>query len=373
MSRNSPMLTRHPAANGAAADAPPADAAAAAWFARRDAGLSADEERALQHWLAADPSHGAALARLDAAWTAFGQPARTGSADELLRELAARATRRRRRLGAAAAGFVLLFALQALWRLPRPGDLAADIPATATILGPERRVLPDGSVVLLKGGAQIVEAFSATVRRVELRGGEAMFAVAKNPLRPFVVVAGDVAVRAVGTAFAVGLGGEAVDVLVTEGTVAVNLGASRAPGAAADGPGEAGTPPSAGRRFPASTVEAGQRLVAEFARPVPVLKVTPVGASELKERLAWRNRRVRFSGTPLAEVVALFNREASGSTEARLVIEDPALMAVRVSGVFQTDNVEAFVLLLEAGFGVKAERSESTITLRQSTPAPKTS
>ena len=54
------------------------------------------------------------------------------------------------------------------------------------------------------------------------RSGEAYFTVAKNPGRPFVVAAGGVGVRAVGTAFNVRLDSDAVEVLVTEGRVQVS-------------------------------------------------------------------------------------------------------------------------------------------------------
>jgi len=43
---------------------------------------------------------------------------------------------------------------------------------------------------------------------------------------------------------------------------------------------------------------------------------------------------------------------------------------MRVSGIFQTDNTEAFVLLLEAGFGVTTERVGSEIRLRRAPVAP---
>jgi transmembrane sensor len=56
---------------------------------------------------------------------------------------------------------------------------------------------------------------------VVLERGEAHFQVAKNPARPFVVVARGVEIRAVGTAFSVGLESTRVEVLVTEGQVAV--------------------------------------------------------------------------------------------------------------------------------------------------------
>jgi transmembrane sensor len=355
--------------SGASPDEPAITAAAAEWFARRDAGLSIAQEQAFQRWLAADPRHRAALARLDSAWSTFGKPTRVDAADELLLELGARKQRRRRRrLSAAAATVAVLLALGALWRIPGHDEAAREIPATAMMIVPERKVLPDGSVILLKDGAQIAEGFTATVRRVELQQGEAMFEVASELSRPFVVSAGGVEVRAVGTAFSVQLAGSTVEVLVTKGKVAVGSGDEAE--STADISNDSAAPSSVGRPPSASTIEAGHRIVVETVPSRPAPKVTPVAATELDQRLAWRNRRVEFSGTPMAEAVALLNREAAGRSEVKLVIDDPALRSMRVSGIFRTDNMDAFILLLEAGFGVSAERLESTIRLRKSPAAP---
>lgn len=358
-------------------NAPPASAgspvtgairtAASAWFARRDAGFSPSEAHDFERWLAADPRHAVAFAELDSAWTTFGKPARAGVADDLVAELARRAAhRRRRRLGAAAAGVALLLALGVFWRTPPRADTAENLPATAVMLTPARRVLPDGSVVLLKDGARITTSFTAGERRIGLVQGEAMFEVAKDRARPFIVAAGGVEVRAVGTAFSVDLRRSSVEVLITEGTVAVDhVGSpSSAPVPTAAAASPAAPPP------PAALVEAGHRVVVAIAPSAPAPTVTPMAAAEIGERLAWRHRRVEFSGTSLAEAVAVLNREGAGPSAARLVIDETSLRSMRVSGIFQTDNTEAFVLLLEAGFGVTTERVGSEIRLRRAPVAP---
>lgn len=357
--------------------------AAAEWFARRDVGLDPGQQQALQNWLAADPRHGAALARLDSAWSAFGRATRTGRADDLLHELAARAGRRRRRRAwAAAAVLMVALTVVAFWRSPRSDESPRLSPGTATLLVPAKRTLPDGSVVILKDGAQIAVAFTDALRRVELKQGQALFEVAKDPARPFVVSAGGVEVRAVGTAFSIQLGRKEVEILVTEGTVAVaqeaTAGDRRLPPAGASGPPGNATvkpaPPSPTEGKPEAAadvrVNAGNRIVIEIA-PTAALppQVLPVAAAALDEWLAWRHLRVEFSGTPLAEAVALLNRHTADRPGLRLVLDDPALGSMRVSGVFRIDNTDAFVLLLEAGFGVAAERAGGTVRLHKA-PAP---
>lgn len=372
MLRNTELMFRRARKAAASPDDPATGTAAAEWFARRDAGLSTEQEQEFQHWLDSDPRHGPALARLDAAWSTFGRPARTGAADELYQELKIRATRRRRRrISVAVATLAVLFAVGSLWRVPRQIVLSTAMPQTAVILAPTRQELPDGSVVLLKEGAQIAQSFSGGFRRVELKRGEAIFEVAKDPLRPFVVSAGVVEVRAVGTAFAVEIAGRAVEVLVTEGTVLVGAG-DRAPDSSESGRGggELASSTSPAYSSAAATVEAGHRAMVDTAAPVTSPVVTPVTDTERDARLAWRNRRVEFSGTPLDEAVALLNRETVDSSRMQLDIQGSELKAMRVSGIFRTDNMDAFVLLLEAGFGVRAERSGRVITLRKEPALP---
>ena len=71
----------------------------------------------------------------------------------------------------------------------------------STVIGQMREiVLPDGSIVSLNTDSEISVAFSPTVRKICLLRGEALFDVAKNKARPFVVWAGGTQVRAVGKA-----------------------------------------------------------------------------------------------------------------------------------------------------------------------------
>lgn len=95
-----------------------------------------------------------------------------------------------------------------------------------------------------------------------------------------------------------------------------------------------------------------------------------VPGAEIDRRLSWRAHRVEFSGMPLADAVALLNREAVGRTSSRLRIADRDLDAMRVSGIFRTDSMDAFVLLMEAGFGVSVARVDETFVLSKAPSAP---
>ncbi|MFA6445570.1 MAG: FecR domain-containing protein, partial [Sterolibacterium sp.] len=229
---------------------------AAAWLSRCDAGLTAIEEAEMQAWLEADAGHAAAVAQLQATWGALDRPLKEGRAGDVLRELDRFSHRRkRRRVGAAVAGLAMLLAVGFVWRGQHPSAVPSSS-ATAVVLLPSRQTLPDGSVVELRDGARIAVDFSGVLRRVALRQGEAHFQVTKDRDRAFVVVAGVVEVRAVGTAFSVQLGESAVDVLVTEGRVAVD----RSPVTPTTG--SLASPPAP--ESPAF-VDAGNRLVMELA------------------------------------------------------------------------------------------------------------
>jgi transmembrane sensor len=259
----------------------------------------------------------------------------------LTAEVGRRVHARRRRRAVLFAGAGVAALAVGLWFFSdvRP---TVSSPRTAVVTEPRRQTLGDGSVVILREGAEIVADFSAATRRVSLRRGEAHFAVEKDPTRPFVVSANGVEVRAVGTAFSVGLGGASVDVLVTHGRVAVEP-ATRA----------------------AALVDAGQR--ARVPTTGGAAEVHAVSANELAQALAWRAPQIEFSRTPLAEAVALINARLAPAGSRRLTVDpaDAALRDLRLSGFLAADNTEGFLLLLESNFGVRADRSSTgAIVLR---------
>jgi transmembrane sensor len=252
-----------------------------------------------------------------------------------------RARRRRRTAMAAGAGVAAM--AFGLWFFSGIGPGAAPLGApTAIVTEPKRQLLPDGSVVVLRAGAEIATDFSPQARRITLRRGEAHFDVVKDAARPFVVTATGVEVRAVGTAFSVGLGGASVEVLVTHGRVAVEPGASAA-----------------------ALVDAGQR--ARVASAGAAAEVSAISTADMAHALAWRAPQIEFSRTPLAEAVALINARLALAGQRRIEADpaDAGLRDLRLSGFLAADNAEGFLLLLESTFGVHADRTgDRAIMLR---------
>lgn len=264
--------------------------------------------------------------------------------------------RNRRWQSAGAVAGVLLVSFVLWWaRGPAAAGSLARAPEAAVTLLPGRQVLPDGSIVELKGDAKIEIAFERAVRRVALVRGEAHFDVAKNPNRPFVVQARGIDVRAVGTAFSVQLRTTEVEVLVTHGVVAVEQADAASQRAAVSAPVEVSKP--------LARLSAGNRVVVPLAKATPEnLAVVPVSEAEMTDRLAWRVPRLNFSGTPLAEAIALIGRHGG----VHLVLGDPTLGNVQVSGVLRADNVDSLLRMLEVNYAITAERAGDTITLRRS-------
>jgi transmembrane sensor len=331
------------------------DAEAADWLARRDRGLSPEEQDQYLQWLRASPEHGAALARAEATFRRVLQLSawQHEHSAEPNPDLLARPKRRPSWwwpvVGAAAAA-VLAIGLWS-WQSPRvPSTTMAE--AKSYLRVNERRVLPDGSRVELKDGSTLDVRYASGERRVRLTGGEAQFSVMKDVARPFVVEVAGVAVRAVGTVFDVRLGSDAVEVLVTEGKVRVGRAASEPGQVFADVRGTEIEPPLVG---------ASQRaLVALDDRDLmPV--VSDVSSDEISRALAWQAPRLQFDETPLAEAITEFNRR----NRHQLVLADAAAGSLRISGTFRPDNVDGFVNLLgELGLRAQSRDADTTVLRR---------
>jgi transmembrane sensor len=317
------------------------DSVAAEWVARCDAGLSGEERREFESWRTAAPENAETFNRLSSAWRAMGRPRRTGTSAALLDELGAlRGRDRRRRRRAVSIAAMLGCVVASGWWIRARHELRGGMPANTVVIAPERQVLTDGSAVEYARGTELEISYSAAVRRVVLKRGDAHFQVTSNPARPFVVSVNGIDVQAVGTAFAVRASATAVDIVVTEGRVAV----------------EQARDPSAPRSLAVLDQGSGVRVDVTAATTA-----TPVPPSGLAERLSWRSPKLEFSGVPLADVVAVLNRYNS----SQLVLEDPQIRDVLLSGMFRADDIESLLNTLATGFGIVAERHGRQILLRK--------
>jgi transmembrane sensor len=255
----------------------------------------------------------------------------------------------RRQLLAASAAAVTILGGGLSWFFLRGGR-----ERYASGVGEVRRIaLEDGSTMLLNTATAVAVRFSKQQRDIQLIRGEALFEVAHDTTRPFLVRANDIAVRAVGTAFAVRLEAGQVDVTVTEGVVEVaNSATASVSGASA--------PPDS--RLEAKRVTANERVVIASAR---ASEIRPISSAETDRQLAWREGMVSFDGESLASAVAEINRH----NRRQIVVDDPALAAKPIVGVFRATDLDGFSAAAAAALKARAIPDGEVIRLQLAAPS----
>jgi transmembrane sensor len=282
---------------------------------------------------------------------------------------------RRRALAASLLTGLVALAGMAVWQTQR-------YPSYATDVGERRSLtLSDGSTVDLNARSKLRIEFSKAERRVELIEGQALFQVAKNKDRPFIVKSGEATVRAVGTQFDVDRKATGTTVTVLEGRVVVysHAAGALAPQASAstESPGGRAAPPrsaaapqirrqsSAGGAAPSVPPdllppdESGSAVFVGTGEQVTVTPqvFTPPEHADLTAATAWMQRRLIFDGTKLADVVEEFNRH----NRRRLVIEGKSLSDYQVSGVYSSTDPASLLRFLREQPGMKVTESENEV------------
>lgn len=247
-----------------------------------------------------------------------------------------------RLLGVAASVIVLgLVVLIGLW--------LARMPTYSTGVGEQRSVvLSDGSTLELNSRSKIKIHYSKGERAMELLEGQALFRVAKDPSRPFVVTSGETRVRAVGTQFDVYKKRSGTVVTVLEGRVAIlteeETTVRSSNGLGANDPAQ-------------STLGTGILLSrgeqATVARDVAHKAQLP----DVEAATAWTQRQLVFESAPLDDVAEEFNRYNT----RQLIIESAGLRRLRISGVFSSTDPASLIRFLRQLPGVQVLESESEI------------
>lgn len=203
--------------------------------------------------------------------------------------------------------------------------------------------LSDGSRIELNTDSIIQVNYSNKSRQLVLLRGEAYFKVAKDPSRPFFVLANDKRVTAVGTEFSVRMDKDRVRINLLEGVVSVDR---------ANSDGE--FLPGVGRET--QVMQAGEQLVAVERQPFQKAE------SDTEIATSWRHGRVVFENEPLSRVVPELNRY----TSRKLVIGSESLADLRVSGSFRAGSSDKFAKTLEATFPVRANAEADRVVLNWS-------
>jgi transmembrane sensor len=313
-------------------------AEASVWIARLHSGEPDKTAIAgVKRWLRAHPMNQRALELC----TEIGEEsANLRRITPFATQVPAAAPRRYGLASMAAAAMLVLAAGLFLWLAP-----SADL---ATEVGEQRLVtLKDGTHVFLNTATRIAVKYDDTTRMVELKTGEALFDVAKKPTWPFIVKAGDRQIRALGTSFVVRRDETQTAVTLMEGTVTVTADGSS--------PHEH-TVPAGSSETPVVpqvfTLTPGQRLtfLAGQAR---------LDKASRDKAIAWRRGEIIFDDTPLSDAASELNRYSKD----KLVVEQPAAQAMRVTGLFQTGDSLSFAHAVAQSYGLTVEERNHNIVL----------
>jgi len=213
-------------------------------------------------------------------------------------------------------------------------------------------VMEDGSRMSLNTDTRIRVTMGASRRLVELKSGEALFEVARDPNRPFVVRVADSEVVALGTTFSVRLPGsssehrnDALSVLLLEGKISVRPAAGTGEGSAASGQ--------------AVQMQAGERmLLTQVAGKQSLPVVQQLDGPRMEQMVAWKRGEAVFDDAALSEAVTEMNRY----TRTPIVLVGDA-SRLRVSGLYHTGDGPGFARAVAALHGLKVQERSGRLEL----------
>jgi transmembrane sensor len=309
------------------------DSEAAEWAVRSQGRtLGAAEQAELDQWLEASPRHRGAFLRASAAWVDLDRLAAMAGSRALLDVEERQPPRTRYWAVAASVAVLMLGAIPAWWAARHHNVYTSEA-------GQVRHVdLSDGSNMVLNTETRATVQYDDAHREIELAKGEGFFQVAKDPVRPFIVRAGAISVRAIGTVFSVRASHHRVDVTVSQGLVELV---------------DASNPDHVLRRRLGANEQA---TVEETHR----LEVQTLEESEVSRRLGWREGLLDFEGQPLIEAVSEMNRH----NKKHIVVDDPQLAARLVVGQFLATDPAGFAATVAVALGAHTVEQDDGIHLQ---------
>jgi len=239
--------------------------------------------------------------------------------------LKARATKK---VFAIAAGLAAIVLIAMIARYKSVPTASAPRQVSAALIN-RAATLPDGSKMILGVQSLVNMDFNGRTRQLDLTSGEAYFKVKHDKSHPFVVLAGEVSVTAIGTAFDVRRERDQVIVTVEEGAVEVR-------GSSAD------KSPTTWR------AEAGYQLkYSTRRRTASMASVNPSAA------LAWRNGELAYLYEPLGSVVEDINRYSA----RKIVIADPEVASIPYTGTAWARSLDGWLAGVQQAYPVIARDS----------------
>lgn len=228
-----------------------------------------------------------------------------------------------------AAGMAVAAVVIVLW-------LWAQLPGSEqvyhTAKGEQRTItLEEGTTIAMNTDSILSVQVAGDARTVKLQQGEALFTVAHDDNRPFVVHARNGVIHDIGTRFLVHNLPKKVRVAVLEGSVEVGLHEEQEADAVSR---------------PKILQEGDQLFYTDDAR------MSQIEAFTVKPAIAWIQGKLIFVDKPLAEVLNEWERYR----QEAIRLSDPRLGDIPISGVFHIDNIASFFRALEEAFAIRANR-----------------
>jgi ferric-dicitrate binding protein FerR (iron transport regulator) len=233
-------------------------------------------------------------------------------------------------------------------------------PTYTTALGERRSIeFADGSTVELNSRSKIRVKYSKQERDVELIEGQALFHVAHDTSRPFIVAVGAARVRAVGTQFDVYKKSSATVVTVVEGRVAVYAATVPRPPPSPPSEEEPVAPGLTTETRSSFLLGAGEQLTVTSESAQKTASPNVSGAT------AWTRAEIVFDAATLSDVAEEFNRY----NERQLIIEDPELLNFHISGTFSSVDPESLIRFLRQRPGVQVTETGGKIRVSGAFPS----
>lgn len=328
------------------------EAEALAWIAQLDGdNISEKDLVAFREWVNRSPAHAREIRELNSLWDELSvltdMVGPIAEADFVSNQLRRRESFRawRRRLAFPAAVLALVAAVSIPIRMNQMAS-HVEVVQTAEVELPtiyrteigehQEYTLADGSKLTLNTGSRVEVDYRKDQRRLRLLQGEALFDVAHDTSRPFLVYAGEGIVRAVGTAFVVHLQGNEFDVIVSEGSVELS--------SVLPSPVIKSDTVKPKKIASLGIVKAGHKAKYENS----IASIATLSDVEMTAKMSWQRGLISFHGETLEEVI----REVSRYTELNIEIRDPELKRLQVGGVFKSGDTESVFANLKANFDI---------------------
>ncbi len=302
------------------------DQQAAEWAAK-GTDLSIQEQAALDAWLDADQRNLGAFLKANAVLVRVDRARHVPVED---RAPASALSRRRLLLvGSIAASLaVVAVGIDRFWDRIHEDVYATELGETKVI------GLSDGSQITLNTSSKAIVRYTADRRGITLVQGEALFDVAKNKKRAFVVALRGIEVRAVGTSFSVlSLPDRPLEVQVREGVVRIDRPHMRS-----------------------IVLPANGRAVITADGSVAVETLTP---TMIAQYLAWQSGHIFLQNRTLASAAQEFARYS----RTRIILDDPTVANSTVTGLYQASDPVGFAKAAAVSLDLNVEMKDHEVRL----------